>query len=285
MADVAGSLHIPQAARVRALVIPREHGGWGLMLIPLVTGACVGATQGHGAGNLAFFLAACLALFWLRTPLEALLGLGVMRIHTREEQRAVLQAIAVLAPLAGLSAVALMWGGRNRELLPLSAVAIMSVIVQYSLRLFGRKTRMAAQMAGAIALTSAAAGAFYVVSGRFDSRALALWFGCWLFACDQIHYVHLRMNNVRTRGSVRRFSASGRFLIGQLTMLLVVALASQRGVLPALAVIAFLPVFFRGLLWLADEGETLDVKWLGMTELMQGISFGVLLVATFYVHF
>src|ERR1019366_7623189 len=50
----------------------------------------------------------------------------------------------------------------------------------------GRAARMAAQMVGALGLTSTAPAAYYVVTGRLDAAAWALWLANWLFAGDQI---------------------------------------------------------------------------------------------------
>jgi hypothetical protein len=284
MADVASSVRVQQTSRVRALVFPREHGGWGLMLIPLFAGACIGIPQARSASDFLLFLAAALALFWVRTPVEALFGLGVMRVHTPEERRAVLKAIAALLPVVALSGAGLLWKGRNKELLLLAAAGGATFVMQHLLRAQGRGMRLASQIVGAIGLSATAAGALYVVTGRLDSRALAVWFAFWLFACDQIHYVHLRMHTARVVGVAQRLSASSRFLLGQVAMMLAVGAATRLGYLPKMAIVAFIPVFFRGVYWLADRDTKLDLKWIGMTELLQGICFGVVLTATFFVR-
>src|ERR1051326_6162828 len=41
--------------RTRALVIPREHGAWGILLVPLVTGVAVGITSIGGAISVTLF--------------------------------------------------------------------------------------------------------------------------------------------------------------------------------------------------------------------------------------
>ena len=56
--------------RNRSLIIPREHGAWGILLIPLFTGACAGLLDGGRSEGLAPFTMAALCLFWLRTPVE-----------------------------------------------------------------------------------------------------------------------------------------------------------------------------------------------------------------------
>ena len=54
------------AERRRALVFPREHGAWAILLVPLVTGASLGLLAGGRAWLLAPLSIAVLALFLLR---------------------------------------------------------------------------------------------------------------------------------------------------------------------------------------------------------------------------
>jgi len=271
-------------SRIRSLVFPREHGAWGLLLVPLVTGACIAFPYGDGVGNLLLFLLASLSLFWLRTPLESWLGFSPMRAHTREERNAVLQTLSILAPFALLCLLGLFWGGRNRGLLLIGSVAGTSFALQACVRLFGRKARTLAQIIGCIGLTSTAAGAYYAVTGRLDHTALALWIASWLFAGNQIHYVQSRLRNARATGFAERAHGARNFILGQFLMLGAVLAAERAGLLPLLAIVAFLPVTFRGIFWLAGEARALDVQRLGLTELLHGITFGVLLMAAFILH-
>src|SRR5215472_9439354 len=52
--------------RQRALILPREHGAWGLLLVPIVTGAGVAFHQASHIFPLILLLTAALALFCLR---------------------------------------------------------------------------------------------------------------------------------------------------------------------------------------------------------------------------
>ena len=88
-------------ARARALVFPREHGAWGILLVPLVSGAVVGALgSGFHLPPLLFFLTAALALFLLRTPVESLLGTTPFRIRG-----VTLKNRVVVSPMAQYSCV------------------------------------------------------------------------------------------------------------------------------------------------------------------------------------
>ena len=59
------------ALRQKSLIIPREHGAWGILLVPLVTGAVVGLAAGGSGLSLAPLTVAVLTLFWLRTLVES----------------------------------------------------------------------------------------------------------------------------------------------------------------------------------------------------------------------
>jgi hypothetical protein len=283
MADMAASIRTQQQTRIRALTFPREHGAWGLLLIPLVTGAVIGIPYGHGPGNLILFLTAALSIFWLRTPVESYFGMGLMRIGNGEERKAVLRTIAALAPVVALSLGALLWNSHDTALLLIGCIGATAFAVQSALRLFGRRFRMISQAIGSIGLTSTAAGAYYAVAGRLDVRAFAVWFACWLFAGDQIHYVQLRLRGSKLANATARLTAARYFLIGQIVMLAIVGAAIRFDLLPVYAVAAFVPAVFRGCAWPVNKKLEMNLTRLGVSELLQSLAFGALLTVAFYM--
>jgi hypothetical protein len=278
-------MHMQQQTRIRALTFPREHGAWGLLLIPLVTGAVIGIPQGHGAANLVLFITAALSIFWLRTPVESYFGMGLMRIGNAEERAAVLRSIAILSPVVAFSVGALLWNAANLPLLMLGCIGGTAFAVQSALKLFGRKFRMISQAIGSIGLTSTAAGAYFAVTGRLDERAFAIWFACWLFAGDQIHYVQLRLRNSKLEGTGKRFEAARGFLLGQVIMMAVVGASIRLEILPVFTIVAFVPVVMRGFLWVIDKRTGLELTKLGFSELGQSLAFGALLCFAYYLRF
>lgn len=284
MAEMVGQLRNVNTGRTRALVVPREHGAWGLLLVPLVTGACIGVPHGSHLSGLLWFLTASIALFWLRTPVESWLGTSPMRVQSASERRTVINAAVAIGAIAALSLAGLFWGGRNYGLLVVGAVAGTAFALQGAVKLFGRRMRMAAQMIGAIGLTSTAAGAYYVTTGQLDERAAVVWAANWLFAGDQIHFVQMRLHNSRISGFAEKFSRARTFFLGQFAMLVVVTWVAGLGLVPAFAAIAFVPVVVRGVWWFFQKAEPLQLHWLGITELLHSITFAVLLIASFYVR-
>ena len=270
-----------QRARARALIVPREHGAWGLLLVPLFTGVAAGTASAPRLWPLLVFTIAALSLFWLRTPVESLLGTAPLTAQTSRERWTALIASVLLAGVAAACLAGLMWKGRNLQLLLLGAAAGVALVAQAVLRGLGRWARMAAQLVGTMCLTCAAPAAYYVGTGHLDRRAFALWAANWIFAGNQIHFVQLRIHAARASNFSEKFARGRVFFLAQLVLLAFLIFASLRGAVPPLMIIAFVPVLIRGTQWFFRKPEPLDVKSLGWSEMKQGVVFGILTAIAF----
>ncbi|MGA3212668.1 MAG: YwiC-like family protein [Terriglobales bacterium] len=266
---------------MRLLIWPREHGAWGILGVSLLTGAAAGMAHGGRPLALLFFVVAVLSVFCLRTPLESLLGNTSMRAQTASERWSAARAVVAFSAIALLAATGLFWGGRNLALLALAAMAGYLYMVQGMLRKLGRSARMAAQLVGAIGLTSTAAGAFYVMTGQFSRLAFSLWLMNWVFAGNQIHFVQVRIHSARLLGRTTKLARGRVFLAFQLVMMLALAWYWRQGLVSALAVGAFIPIFVRGVAWFLRPPVPLDIRRLGLSELAHALVFGALLTAGF----
>lgn len=270
-----------QKARARALIIPREHGAWGLLLVPLFTGVVASFASPHHTWPLVLFTGAALFMFWLRTPVESLLGSGLITVQNPREKRAAVAATIVLAAASVGCLIGLMWPGRNLKLLLVGLVAASSFVIQAVLRKLGRDTRMASQLAGAVALTSTAPAAYYVGTGTLDARAFVLWLMNWLFAWNQIHFVQLSIHAARAATLSEKFIRGKVFFVAQTLVLAGLVFASLRRLVPPLVILAFLPIVVRGTWWFFRGPKPLDIKALGWSEMTQGAVFGILLSLAF----
>ena len=283
MSSVAASLNSLPAERLRSFVLPREHGAWGILLVPLVTGAWIGFATGRGILPLILFLTASLALFCLRTRVEAWLGTSPLRAHSPAERWVVAHAIFIYASVAILAIGWLLWREHADGLLLVGGAAAMFFAVRVGLRKLGSRARLAAQLAGALGLTATAAGAYYVVTGVLDQRALILWAANWLFAANQIHFVQTRIHGARARGRSDKLRSGRWFLAGEIVTAFLLAAAWRLGYLPGLAVLAFAPVLIRGVRWFFQSNAPLAIHRLGFTELAHALAFGVLFIAAYTI--
>lgn len=256
---------------------PREHGAWGILLVPLVTGAAVGELHGGALAPVLLFLAASLALFCLRTPVEALLGASAVRAQRGTERQWVMLAAGLYSAIA-ISALLLLFRDGNRGLLALGAAAAASFGVQAGLRKLGRSTRTTSQVLGAIGLTSTAAGAYYVTTGHLDLRALELWGANWLFAANQIIFVQLRLHGGKVEGFGNRFAAGWHAMLGLGVTIVLLFAAFELGTLPRRAVLAYHPMILRNLWWYFQKPRPLNVHRLGIRELISALVFGAIFI-------
>jgi len=267
--------------RRHALILPREHGAWGLLLVPMVTAAGVAFRESNHVLPILLLLTAALALFWLRTPVESLLGASAMRAQTKDERRAVAIVIAALGTVAALTLGALLWAGRNPGLWLIGAAAAAAFVGQALLKKFGRRARMLSEIVGTIGLTSAAPAAYYVITGKFGAMAWMLWLANLIFAGNQIHYVQLRIHTARVEGLRAKFARGWTFALGQFVMAGVLAAFCIRGWMPWVALVAFVPLLFRGWFYFFQKPAPLLVRRLGWNELSQAAAFCVLFIAAF----
>jgi len=281
MNETRDVLPAAQQARMHALIVPREHGAWGLLLVPLFTGVVAGFASEHRIWPLLTFTVAALALFWLRTPVESLIGTGSPKAETKKERWTAFVASAFLAALAIACLTALMWKGQNLQLLLLGGVTAFAFLIQSVLRSLGRKTRMAAQLVGAIGLVCTAPAAYYIGTGRLNERAFILWAANWIFAGNQIHFVQLRIHSARAATFSQKVACGKFFLLAQPVLFASLVIAAFWHMLPPLVIVAFVPALVRGTLWFFRKPEPLDVRRLGWSEMKHGIAFGVLLAAAF----
>jgi hypothetical protein len=265
--------------RRRALIVPREHGAWGILLVPLFTGAVVGLWSGGNGRDLAPFLMVALGLFWLRTPVESWLGTTPVRARTPEELRLVRNTAIILMVVSMVGLAWLFRGGQNRGLLRVGAAPAAAFGGQAIVKRIWRNGRVAAQMVGAAGLTSTAPAAYYVVTGRLDATAWSLWAANLLFAVNQIQFVQLRIHAARAANRSEMLSAGRWFLGGQIVLLVLLAVACREQYFHWYAAAAFLPVLFRGFAWFVAKPQMLVVQALGKSELAYACVFGALLAA------
>ncbi len=281
MATVVTGFHAQQPSRLQSFVIPREHGAWGILLIPLVTGACIGFRPGRGALPLILFSVAALSLFCLRTPVEAWLGASALRPATGAERRVVFFSILGYAGLAILATGWLLLEVRAVGLVFLGVAAGLAVGLQAGFKRLGRPARMAAQWVGAIGLTSTAAGGYYVATGGLGPLAFILWAVNWLFAVNQIHFVQVRIHGARAPGFREKSALGAGFLANEAVTALILLAAWRAELLPGLAALAFVPVLVRGLCWFLEGEKPLVIQHLGFTELAHALAFGALFILGF----
>ncbi len=183
--------------------------------------------------------------------------------------------------VAAIALGTLLWAGRNPALWLIGLAAGAAFLGQALLKTQGRRARMLSEIVGTIGLTSSAPAAYYVITGRFGTTAWILWLANLIFAGNQIHYVQLRIHTAKVEGLKNKLASGWTFAVGQFAMAAVLIAAALRGLLPAIALVAFVPLLFRGWFYFFQKPGPLQVRKLGWSEMRQAIAFCVLFITAF----
>lgn len=227
--------------------MPREHGAWGMLLVPFATALGVAGvfdlkTVLLLASTLCFYIsrASWLKRQWLWTALLLAGSLGAA---------APLFIVWKLWWLAGFSAVAA------------------GLAVQPTRRHF------AMQLTATAGLTLTAPAAWYTATGVLDAMAFWLWLWNALYFIGGLLYVRMRIAPVAERPALCK-PVLGFY--GGL-MLFVLALATV-DVISFSVSLVFVPAMARVLIGVSRLTSPLRIKRLGWSEVAYSVLFGVLLV-------
>lgn len=186
-----------QRSALRAVLVPTEHGGWGLTLEPVLLGLVVAPSwPGVGLGLAAFIL------FLARTPFKILL-VDARRNRRLDRTRLAVRAVGSYALALGACAAVPLLRAPARCWLPLVLVApLVAVELWFDMR--SRSRRLMPELAGAIGI--AGVSAMIVLANGTRGRIALL---CWVLLAaravtsiiavrDQVGGLHGRARRPRT---------------------------------------------------------------------------------------
>jgi hypothetical protein len=245
---------------VRSLLVPAEHGGWGLTAEPAVLGLLVA----WSAAGVAIAVAALLA-FLVRTPMKVVLVDRRRRRQLPRTRFAALLAAAELALLAAAVAAALALSGA-RWLLPwLVASPLFVIELSYDARSRGR--RLVPELCGAVGI-SASAAAIVLAGGGATSVAIAAWIVLGARAIASVTFARVQVTRGRSHPTPRL--ASDVAQVAGVVCALVACVVDGDAALGAACVVAVAITQFA---W--SRGPARPAKLVGVWQMV----FGIVVVA------
>ena len=245
-----------------AVLWPREHGAWGLLIAPLAFGTIVGA-RAAGPHWLAWaaMVTTVSALFLVRTPLEAFLGYGTVRASGDREVAAARNRALLWGALASMSGVVTAMLVRPEVFAACALVGAVAYATQWLL------PKPQAQLAVAIGFAAGAPATYVALSGRLDATALALAVLTAVLTVNQVSFVQLEINALKSGSRAARLRFGAPFLAFQVLTVLALAAALERDALAPLAALAFVPLLARGFWHFVRPQQRVSLRRLGFTEI------------------
>jgi hypothetical protein len=242
----------------KSVALPSEHGGWGLVLEPLVLGLLVAPSlSGFGVGL------GVLAGFLLHHPLKLVLAdARRRRLYPRTAAALKVAAVYAAAGVAGLVVAAV--DARGPWWIPLlAAVPVAALQLVYDT---GNRSRAARpEIAGAAALATVAP-AELLAAGWAAAPAAALWLLLAGRAVTSVLYVRTRLR--RDRGQPVPVTGT---LAAHVALVAMAAALTTAGWLTALGVVAAAGLLARAAWGLSPWHRVVRPQVVGFQELGVGV--------------
>lgn len=270
------------------LLLPREHGAWGMVALPFLAGLLV-AGEWAPWRSLAALLAV-FSVFLLRAPLTVLWGsrrsrlLGPRAVTHPDSRSARITLGICLAGAVACGGILL----ANLPWLPLLVLgggggALLVASVFFTVR--NAQRSLLVQLLGAVGLTSSSLVAYLAVSGRLEAVAFVLWGMSATNAGASILVVRARLESIIAQRQPKSGPLSKNYFRRAAAMQAV--LWSVLGVLALAGRPSLMLPFLPGSLWHgwelwqfhSNKGLRLSLRRVGWLQLGASLAFYFLLVA------
>ena len=254
--------------------MPKEHGAWAMLYVPLAAGAFV-------AGSFSVrVIAIALAQTFLFISRESILAWW--RSHRRGgNNREALRATAIYLALAGASLAPLILISRLFWLIPLGLVAISILTINAELAAQREDRTVTGEVMAILGLTLTAPTTYYVARAEWGAAAFWLWALCALYFASSVFYVKLRVYWLNRRKERARQQARLRCMLYHAFLLAGLLVLASTGSLNLFAIVAFAPVLARSFWQLAKPATQLNLKRIGVLEIIYSVVFLIFITLTF----
>ncbi|HEU4390720.1 MAG TPA: YwiC-like family protein, partial [Blastocatellia bacterium] len=221
------------------LKLPREHGAWAMLYVPMLIGILVA-----GRFTLAVAFLVCSASLFFVARESLILWWRSVRRNAKYPGAGL--TAAVYLGLAFLFAIPLVAVYQLWWLVPMSAAAgiLVAINAEQSVRKMDRT--IGGELLAILGLTSSGLAAHYVATGKVEANAFWLWGSCVLYFTSSIFYVRLRVYSSQVRKSVVAVQGVRLQCASyHLAMLLSVVVFWLVFGLSGLLVLAFAPILIR----------------------------------------
>jgi hypothetical protein len=261
--------------------LPKEHGSWAMLIVPLLLGLVI-APAWHGQALV--LLLAALGFFLVRYPLAVL-------VKTRKRATADKALLwRWTAIYGGLTVLSGGWLVFVQGLWWLAAMGLFGgLLLLFHLWLVARRQEMSllGELTGIVGLALGAPMAYYTASGQLDRVAAILWLINALYFGGTVFYIKLKVRQqprllAPERVGERLVKAKACLAYQTIALTLLLALATLQWA-PLLTPLAFVPVTIKMVYgaWQWQDKKSLSLVRLGIAEIIHAVAFAGLVVLIF----
>lgn len=254
--------------------LPKEHGAWAMVSVSLALGMLVARQV---SARLILLGVSVMALFVARESL-------VTCWRARQRGRRVAEAEHLARFYLGVALVAgapLVFWHRLWGLIPLGLLAGILLLLNLRQAESLQDRTIVGEILAIMGLTLVAPAAYYVARGRWESTALWLWALSALYFTSSVFYVKLRVLSAGQRREEARRSVWRQCLFYHSFLLMALILLAVTGRVNLFVLCAFVPILGRTLWGLRRPVRWLNLRRIGILEIIYSLIFLVFLTLGF----
>jgi hypothetical protein len=261
--------------------IPKEHGSWAMLIVPLLQGIIIAPAW---YWRTLILLVAALSFFLVRFPLATLVK---TRRRARTDKAYLWRWVAIYGIITAFCGAWLVFVEQLWWLAPMGVIG--ATLLLFHLWLVARRKEMSAigELAGIFGLALGAPMAYYTSSGLLDGTALALWIINALYFGGTVFYIKLKVRQQPRQPapdnvSQRLIKAKACLTYQTIALTIIILLVAWQQA-PVLIPLAFVPATIKVLhgAWQWQDKKSLSLVRLGVTEIVHAVVFTVLIVIAF----
>jgi hypothetical protein len=245
-----------------------------MLYVPFVAGALVAWTFSWRVVVLV------LAVTFLFIARESLLAWWRARRRKQNNTQAGRVALLYLTTAAAF-ALPLILVGQLWGLVPLGIAAALVLAANAEQAVRREDRTVSGEALAVLGLTMTAPAAHYTAWGAWHAEALWLWLLCALYFASSIFYVKLRVHAANPRKEEARRMAWRHCASYHAFLFIGLTVLAVTGSLNLFALIAFAPVLGRSFWYLFKPSTQLNLKRIGVLEIVYSVVFLVFLTLTF----
>jgi len=256
------------------LKLPKEHGAWAMLYVPLTVGTLVAWSAPLRLALLAlsvtfFFIARESLLIWWRAR---------SRGQQNDQARRFMLSYLALAGVFGATLL-LVYHLYWFFAMALGALVLLAVNARQAVRHEDRTIGGEMMAIGGLTLTAPAA--YYAGCGTFDATALSLWALCALYFASSVFYIKLRVSTINPRLNEARRKSWRRCAFFHAFLLMSLLILSLTGSMNLFGLAAFSPVLVRSFWHLAKPVRRINLRSVGWLEIVYSVVFLIFTALTF----
>jgi hypothetical protein len=271
------SLFSEYRMKVPKPILTREHGSWAVLIVPIIIGA---ARAGSCSWNVVWFSFSALGFFLCYVPANTILR-GWNSIH--RESQSITRSTFWFWTYLGFSAVFFIPLLLQRLwYLPVIAVLAIGLFVINFLLTQKIHKSVFGDFIAVAGLTLGAPGVYYAATGKIDTPVVTVWLLSVLFFGCSVLYVHVKIQAQRIRKDslslYEKLSIGRQNIIYQCSAFSCIVLMVLNHLVPAAALIAFLPMVAHAIIGTFRLDRRVSFKHLGFVLLAHSVLFTSILV-------